>query len=480
MSAALPVIAAAIIAAQRFIVPQHAEHIQSLIVLPFRDFSSDRHSGYLADGLTDELTDYLANLKGLRVIARTTAFQFKDKAIDIREIGRQLNVEASLEGSIDREGNHIHVRAQLNRTTDGYHLWSRVYDTEFQDLIAVQRDIARSIADDLQAASSSASSRIPAAATTNPEAHELYLRGLNLYHNAAIARFDEGILLMQSAVAKDPRYAAPWFVMAKMREATGWLRGWPPGTAEQVRTDLEQALERDPTIADAHANLAILDWDYDYDWPRAEREFQLALEPGDRKEPHKLYAWALADRGRFAESEKHLQMAEDLSPDDLELLFIAGGVQLWEHKFPEAERTLNSMLQLDPNSIPALVTLVTLKNMEKDCTSAGAYASRLERLDPSAFRAVFARAVVDVCAGKKSDAVNLLERDGSRLRTVPAFEVAKLYAYMGDKDRAIRYLEEAVNRHEFGATSMKQQPYLQMLRGDARFIALERRIGLAE
>src|SRR5579875_690378 len=303
--------------------PRHADHIESLVVLPFRDFSSDRHSGYLADGLTDELTDYLANVKGLRVIARTTAFQFKDKAMDVREIGRRLKVDASLEGSIDREGNHIHVRAQLNRTEDGYHLWSRVYDSEVQDLIAVQRDLARWIADDVQAGRSSAPSPVPPGATANPEAHDLYLRGLDLYDNSSVtAGFEEGIRLMQAAIAKDPHYAAPWFVMAKMRETTGWLLGWPPGVEEQVRTDLEQALERDPKMADAHADLGIIDWDYDYDWPRAEREFQLALEPADREEPHKLYGWALADRGRFAESEKHLQMAEDIAPENLELLFI--------------------------------------------------------------------------------------------------------------------------------------------------------------
>lgn len=467
-----------IIVIPRLFSAPHADHIQSIVVLPFRDFSSDHHSGYLADGLTDELTDNMANVKGLRVIARTSAFQFKDKAIDVREIGRRLKVDAALEGSIDREGNHIHVRAQLNRTADGYHLWSRVYDTEFQDLINVQRDLARWIADDLQARSSSGSNRIPVAATTNPEAHELYLRGLNLYENAAIADYDRGVLLMQSAIAKDPHYAAPWYVMAKMRETTGWVRGWPPGTIEQVRTDLEQALERDPSLADAHANLALLDWDYGYDWPSAEREFQLALEPGDRKEPHKLYGWALADRGRFAESEKHLQMAEDIAPGDLELLFILGGIQMWEHKFSDAERTLQSILQSSPDSIPPLATLVTLKITEKDCTGAGEYASRLERVEPSSFRAVFARGAVDVCEGDKSGAVKLLARQASVLRNAPAFELAKMYAYMGDKDKAIQYLEEAVNRHEFGATSMEQQPLLQSLHGDARFIALARRVGL--
>lgn len=454
--------------------------ISSIVVLPFEDHSPNRQSDYLADGLTDEVTNDLANLNDLRVIARTSAFVFKDKGADVRQIGRELNVEAALEGSIVREGDRLHIRVQLNRTLDGYHLWSRSYDTTFNDLISVQRDIARSIADDLQWSRSGAdaSAFVPRGATTDPQAHELYLRGLAAANAGTADGLGKAIVLMQAALAKDPRYAAPWFMTAKMHETIGYLGGWPPGMAEQVRGDLQHALELDPSMAGAHADLAYLDWVYDYDWPHAEREFELALEQGSRVEPHKFYAMGLADRGRFAESHEHLRMAEDLAPLDAELLFLEGGVLAWEHRFPDAEQKYLAMLKLNPNSTPALAAIAYIKTWENDCAGGAQYLSRMQQLDPNGYRTGSVHFAILACRGDKTGALQLIADGQARKKFLPAIDMAQGYAYLGEKEKAMEALKLAVERHELGVTSMKQSPYFETLHDDPRFMALERRVGL--
>jgi TolB-like protein len=471
LASAAVVVLAAIIAAWRF---YPKPRIDSVVVLPFEDLSADHQSGYLADGLTDEVTNDLANLNGLRVIARTSAFQYKGKGIDVRQIGRELNVASVLEGSVVREGDRVRIRAQFNRTQDGSHIWSHVYDTRFRDLISVQQDIARNIADDLQSSRTKNTPMIPPGSTTDPEAHDLYLRGLAAANIGTAKGIGETISFMQAAIAKDPHYAQPWFILGVAGQTIGYFKGWPPGLADQVRSDFEHALQLDPQMAQAHAHLAYLDWEYGFDWDRAEREFRLALQEGNRAECHKLYAMSLAERGRFVESHEHMRIAEDLAPLDSDLLFYEGAVLAWEHRFPDAELKYQAMLQRNPNATIALAPLAYLKTWENDCAGAAQYLDRLAKLSPNDYRTGSVRFAVAVCKGDKAEAQKIRAGRGEG----PAIEMAQGYAYSGDKETALKYLELAVERHDFGATTMKQAPYLDSLHGDPRFIALERRVGL--
>jgi tetratricopeptide (TPR) repeat protein len=199
-------------------------------------------------------------------------------------------------------------------------------------------------------------------------------------------------------------------------------------------------------MAQAHAHLAYVDSEYGLDWDRAEREFRLALQEGNRAECHKLYAMSLAERGRFVESHEHMRIAEDLAPLDSDLLFYEGAVLAWEHRFPDAELKYQAMLQRNPNATIALAPLAHIKTWENDCAGAAQYLDRLARLSPNDYRTGSVRVAVAVCRG--------------------------------DKEGALKYLELAVERHDFGAPTMKQAPYLDSLHGDPRFIALERRVGL--
>ena len=480
VAAVVIVMVIAVLGAQRYLIPHHTEHIQSLVVLPFGDFSSDHHSGYLADGLTDELTDDLANVKGLRVMARTTAFQFKDKAGDIREIGRRLNVDASLEGSIDREGNHIHVRAQLNRTADGYHLWSRVYDTHFQDLIAVQRDIARSIADDVQvsrplAASVARNSSAGLRHDPDPQAHELYLEGMELSNLASRESLRRSAELFQAAVDRDSRFAQAWVALA-LAHWNGYVWG-DNISIETVRSEVQAALDADPGLGLAHAMFGQILWRHDLNWPRAEPEFRLALAQGDgNAEVHARYAAALADRGLFAEAHRQYRIAQELSPLDQEYFTNEGILYGYEGRFADAERIYREVLAQAPKNAKAMAQLSIIKVLSQDCEAADFWRNELAKMSPGS------RLVKDlswrllVCRGDTATARKLLESDPPPLK----FDEAIGYAALGLKERAIECLLQSVERREVGITTLKVTPFFIALHNEPGFIALERRIGLAE
>jgi tetratricopeptide (TPR) repeat protein len=379
---------------------------------------------------------------------------------------------------VTREGDRLRIRAQLTRTADASQIWSHDYDTQFRDLIPVQQNMARSIADDMQASRSSQTALIPPGSTTDAEAHDLYLQGQQAATSGTAQGIQKAVPLMRAALARDSHYAAPWFALAKMTETLGYLAGWTPALADEVRADLNHALQLDPKMAAAHADLGYFDWAYDYNWDRAEREFQLALQEGNHAEPHKLYAMSLADRGRFVESHQHLRIAEELAPLDPELLFFEGGVLAWERRFPEAEQKYQSMLRMVPKAPAALAALAYIKTWEKDCAGGSQFESRLMAIAPNDYRTASVRFALMVCRGDRTGALQLLGSDPAKLRQLPLIEMAQGYAYLGDVDTAVRMLEEAVEHHALGATSMKQSPYFDNLRGDAHFMALEKRVGL--
>jgi TolB-like protein len=452
--------------------------IQSLVVLPFQDLSSNHQSEYLADGLTDEITNDLANLNNLRVIARTTAFEFKGKGVDVRDLGRQLNVEAVLEGSLVREGNRVRIRAQLNRTSDGYHLWSHAYDIDSHDLIGVQQQIAQSIADDMNLGgrAQGAEAARPLRFTTDPEAHDLYLRGMQALNNGSPDSLQQAAGFFQSAIAKDRNFAMAWLGLARSHDLM--QSGAVPGiTYEQIGKEARQALDLDPSLAEAHEELAIIAWERDYDWPSAEREFRLAVAGNGSASArsHAVYGYHLAERGRFAESHQQLRTAQEISPLEVLPLVNEGWVYFFERRFDQAGQMYKRILELHPDNAVALDGLAFLKTMVGDCQSGAEYAAKLNQLWPNAFRVQAAQWNLLVCRGEVGPARKIL--DGSAAK-MPAFYAGASYAVLGDKESALHYLDQAVAQRDDLVTTMAVTPYLDRLRSDPRFAALERRVGL--
>jgi TolB-like protein len=451
----------------------------ALVVLPFKNYSSDRAQDYLADGITEELTNQLAQSKDLRVVARTSASVFEGKAVDVREIGRTLGVSSVLEGSIAPDNGRIRITAQLNRTSDGTHLWSRAYETSRSDLLAVEQDLARSIA-------SAATGLSPpgvetAGGTRDPEAHDLYLHG---YHLAFGTPPDlrGSLVLFRQAVARDPAYVNPYLGIARVEIQLVHLTAEPPEEAiPQARSALETALSRDPASGDARGILADIFAIYDWDWPRAEREFRRALADGAQSPTRSLYGSLLATRGRFREAQEQLRLAEDTDPLGMSARFNQFMAFSLEHDYASARRILQGMLDLRHDQFDARFMLGGLDVLAHDCVAGRReYEWAAQRLNAPVTQ--IGLALADACSGDRTAALAHIRQAGqpsSGGYTSP-YQMAIAYVAIGDRQAALSWLERSAARKEMQILYLKYDAAFDSIRSDPRYVALERRVGLIE
>ncbi|HXN47391.1 MAG TPA: hypothetical protein VN893_12170 [Bryobacteraceae bacterium] len=333
-SVALSVLIVSILASHH--PPAHAEGgtPSSIVVLPFLDLSPQKDQEYFSDGLTEEVIDALSRVPDLRVVARTTAFAFKGKAADIRQIGRQLNVTAVLEGSVRRSGDELRITAQLNRVADGYHLWSRTYDRHLRDVFAVQSEISQAISDQLRAG------QIPHRERTgNLEAYRLYEEGRYLFNQFQPPDSDyKAIERYQQAIRLDPNYAAAYSGVA---DAYAYLAEnfvvAPRDVMPKAQSAAERAVALDDDSAEAHTSLGIVKLDYERDRAGAEREFLRAMQlnPGSGY-THHWYAHSLEAQGRLPEAMKEMRAALDLDPLDIPINWDIASELLWAGRYDEA------------------------------------------------------------------------------------------------------------------------------------------------
>jgi TolB-like protein/Tfp pilus assembly protein PilF len=284
----------------------------SIAVLPFANMSAEKDQEYFSDGLAEEIINALAQLPGLKVTARTSAFAFRGKEQDIRKIAEALDVRTVLEGSVRRAGNRIRVTAQLINAKDGYHLWSQRYDREMEDVFAVQDDIAAAIAAALQVKLGAAPERY----RPKPAAYDAYLKGRHYLYSFTPAGLERAREYLEQAIALDPNFA-----LAYSDLGSHWLTktnlGWTPilETMPKIRAALRRALQLEPSLPEAHAMLGILAAFHDYDWTGAEQEFRqaMAIEPvpvAVRIE----YGRYLLFSGRIQEPLRQFQLATAQDP----------------------------------------------------------------------------------------------------------------------------------------------------------------------
>jgi adenylate cyclase len=460
----------------------------SIVVLPFLNLSGEPGKEYLGDSLTDELTEVLAESKDLRVVARTSAFQFKGKGQDVREIGRALNAGAILEGSISNRDGNFRVVVQLIRAADGYHLWSRTYDTTLAELSRIEMEIAGSTEQTLLP-DRKASTQAGLAASTgtspgpspNPEAHDLYMRAIYQLQLHTADSLKESVRLSQEAVRIDPEYVRAYFAIARAEttlSAIGVISGRE--ATEIGRAAAKKALAIDPQFSDAHAYMAHSTYIYDWNWPEAEKEYALALQgEGSHGQAHSLYGWGLMTRRRFAEARAHLEIAEDLDPQS------PGSRQnmvtdlIFERKFPAAKREIAGIFKLYPKSLVAERDLGWVAILEKDCPAAKSSAFTAaewypEQGDPTG------SPTMKVACGQPEAARRQLEsmaKDAEK-EFVSPFGMAQGYAALDDADHAIEYLQKSADAKESVILYLQVDTLFDPIRKDPRFTALEEKLGL--
>lgn len=451
--------------------------IRSLVVLPFENYSPSHGDEYLADGMTDELTNDLAQWRDLRVVARTSAFAFKGKGEDVRQIGRQLNVDAVLEGSFTKAGDEIRITAQLNRTSDGYHLWSHSYQTQSSNLLSLQEEVANSITAAIQMVRGGGSAPVIHMATANPAAEDLYLQGMYQAYQVTPVSTQKAIDLFEQAVARDPNFARAYYGIA-MAEIN--LVSSTAITAEagipKARAAAQKAVDLDPTASGAWGLLGSVTYTWDWNWDQAEKDFRRAMDLGPGAGIRENYGWGLATRGRFSEAHEQLHLAAQQDPLAVTPAFNEWFVYYFERNLSGQKEMVRNMFRIHPNFYGAHAMNQSIALQMRDCGTVrqeadwfSKYLPMLPVTQSSLFNAAW-------CSGNRQEA--LLRIRGMEEGKAPAYQIAGAWAMMGQNDKAIAALTLSADAHEGQILYLKYDMVFDAIRSDPRYLSLEKRVGL--
>jgi TolB-like protein/Tfp pilus assembly protein PilF len=451
----------------------------SVAVLPFEWLSADSENSYLAVGMVEELTTRLAKTPGLRVISRTSSAQFA-KGTSIAAIARQLHVGAVVEGSVLASTSGLRVNVQLIDATNESHLWAEAYDRDLGGTVAVCDDAARAIAKTLRPKSPQTANRsAPNARTPRPEAVQAYWKGQYFRRQRLEVGLRKAIVQFEEAIVKDPGFPSAHAALADAYATLGFS-GMAPAVEvlPKARQAAEKSLELDSTLAEAYATLGWIDFFYDWNWPRAENNFRRALEinPSYLK-AHNLYALGLASRNRFPESIAESDMAIALDPLSFLTSNDAGVILYAAHQYDRAIRRARQTLELQPGNAAAHHLLgvcesgrgrypAAILEFEKALASSERYSSVLGRLGYACAK-----------TGDFGKARALLA-ELSHNENAASIHSAFIYVGLRENERAFELLETSERLHEADLVFAGFEPIFDSVRGEPRFVALMKRIGL--
>ena len=450
----------------------------SVAVLAFADLSQSRDQGHFSDGIAEEILNDLARIPGLRVAARTSAFAFKDKNVDIREIGSKLGVATVLEGSVRKDGNRLKITVQLINAKDGYHLWSETYERELTSVFAIQEDISQSVARSLEM-------RLPAAApaqaraTTDIGAYELYLKGRFFMNQRSRDAMHKAIDYFEQAIARDASFALAYAALAHVHAFPLRLGVSAREGADQARAAALKAIALDSTLSEAHAALGTVRSRFEWDWAGAEQEFRLALQLNPNSvAAHSAYGDHLLALGRFDDAIRAKQRARQFDP--LSAAEHAGlGMALYlARRYHDAGAALRAALELSPGHSDARNGLISVYVRTGMIEQGIAEAEQFAREDSSPTRAlVLARTYVE--AGRFKEARRILEERRPDIEAGRAgrIAVALVYAGLGEKDEAFWWLGKGFDERLTWPFAIRQ-PLLDPLRSDPRFAQLLKKMRL--
>jgi serine/threonine protein kinase/tetratricopeptide (TPR) repeat protein len=328
------------------------EEPPSVAVLPFVNMSADPEQDYFCDGLAEELINALTKIKDIKVVARTSAFAFKGKTIDVREIGRMLNVEKVLEGSVRKSGNKIRITAQLINVADGYHLWSEKFDRDMEDIFAIQDEISLAIVDNLKVSLLKAEKdALLKRYTEDIEAYNLYLKGIYFLRMYTAEGFQEAIKYFEQTLKKDPNYALAHYGLAEVFYAISYWANVPPHEAyPKAKEYATKAIAIDDDVGEAHAALGLVYTFYDWNWEEAERKMTKALELNPSSAiVHLSYSWFLSLTERHEEAIFEVKRAQELDPLSPLIISSIGLACIYGSQFDKAIDELREGMSLAPD-----------------------------------------------------------------------------------------------------------------------------------
>lgn len=466
-----------------------AEAKNSIAILPFANISNESENEYFCDGLAEELLNALAKIEDLKVAARTSAFSFKNKHVEISEIGKTLNVKTVLEGSVRRSGNRLRISVQLVNATDGYHLWSERYDREMRDIFDVQDEITLAVVDALKVKLlGKEKAAILKRYTDNPEAYELYLQGL--YHSNKWT--DEGmrksIEYFEKVLEKDPEFAPAHAKIADYYHFSSHIGLFSPQEIfPKWKAAAQRALEIDEGLADAHLAMAHIHFYYERDWPKAEREFERAVELNPNStDAHKYYGLFLASRERFDQAVREGEKALALDPLSIAVNIVVGFIYLYVERPDDALGLVRRMIELDANAPQGYWvggSLLMANGNHEEAVEAFQKSMSLGDNQMALAKLGCAYAL----AGKRDESLKILDQLfelRERQYTAP-FNIARVYAGLGDNDNAFAWMERAIEERDADVVFLKRYAeagaglyFGERFSKDSRYEDILRRAGL--
>jgi TolB-like protein/Tfp pilus assembly protein PilF len=449
----------------------------SIAVLPFLDLSPSKDQEYFSDGLSEELIHDLARLPGLKVVARASAFQFKGKNEDLREVGRKLGVSNILEGSVRRDGAHVRITTELVKATDGFQLWSQSYDLEINDIFAVQDEIASSVTAALQIKllASNGRAALPIVRRTSPEAYQSYLQARHFMAQGYTKQaLDEALDYADQAIRLDENYAPAWALRAAIenRMAGFSLVDIKEGSGK-ARRDAERAIELDPNFALGYLALARTQNDYDWDWDAAKVSLSKAaeLEPGSA-EVLRVRSYLSRELGNLDEAIRSYKQAIALDPLRPDFYLGLGYLLHVAGRNTEAQAELRKALELNPQASLVHVTLGRILIAEGKPEQALAEIG----IEPNEWGKLTGQVLAYHALGRGQDSDAALSLLIQKHESESAYQIAEAYAFRGQSNKAFEWLERAYQQRDGGLTDIKIDPLLKSLRQDPRYTALIRKM----
>ena len=449
--------------------------IESIAVLPFINEASDPEAGYFSDEITESLVNNLSQLPKLRVVPRSVVLKYKGQEIDPRKIARDLNVRAVLTGRVHRRGDMLSIQVDLIDATNVAQMWGQHYDRRVSDILLVQEDISRDIFENLRL-------KLSVEEQKQLEAFSLYLKGRNSWNKRTEDGLLHGIEYFQQAIEVDQGYAPAYAGLAdcyNMLVVYGISQ--PKDAFPKAKEAATKALSIDGTLAEARTSLAFIKHRWDWGKEEAEKEFQLAIKYKPTYAPaHQWYSSYLVAVGRFDDAINEAKRAQELEP----LSFIGNSHLGWilylAGRYDESIAHCKRLLDVDPNFFPAR-RYMGLSYEQKDM-----YAEAINQFEQGVklsgsplMMSLLGHAYA--ASGKKPEARRILAELGQqKQRYVSPYTVATIYAGLGEKDQAFKWLEKAFDERDIWLMNMRVDPVLKPIRSDHRFADLLQRIGLQQ
>jgi adenylate cyclase len=445
---------------------------KSIAVLPFADMSPKKDQEYMSDGIAEELLNVLAKIPELKVIARTSSFAFKGEKIEIAEIAAKLRVGHVLEGSVRTSGNKVRITAQLIRAADSTQLWSESYDRPLDDIFAVQDEIADAIVQALRVRLLGTGASAREGGTANLEAYQLYLQAVSAINLSTRESLQSAERLLKRAISLDPQFARAWSRLGWVAYDSSLTGDKPADEAyREARQSAERALQLNPQLADAHALLQVVLVQADKDWAAAETEGRkaLALDPTN---PQVLFSagWFASIQRRYEEGERLYRKALDRDPLNFNLVDGIAENYYRTGRLADAAQILGAHIEREPRSAwsRAMLSRVQLVQGNVDV----ALATLRQEVDEGARIAYLP--IMLQANGRQAEADAAMKELVAYWGDSCAICIARAYAYRGDKERALDWLDKAYRMHDSSIMNVIDEPLMKSLAGEPRYKAFLR------